>query len=112
MKLCGQVGFDLQPFQRRIVRMVLEAQREALILLPPGNGKTSLQALVALHGPQSQVGRAQSDAEWKEQPPDGTPHAPGFFESTASAFTRKQKRLQTVGCAEERPHRLDPQNIG
>jgi phage terminase large subunit-like protein len=49
LSLCGLVGFDLRPFQRRIVRLVMEAEREALILLPRGNGKTSLQALVALH---------------------------------------------------------------
>jgi phage terminase large subunit-like protein len=49
LRLCGLVGFDVRPFQRRIVRLVLEAGREALILLPRGNGKTSLQALVALH---------------------------------------------------------------
>jgi hypothetical protein len=42
LKLCGLVGFKPEPFQRRIVRMVLEAEREALILLPRGNGNTRL----------------------------------------------------------------------
>jgi phage terminase large subunit-like protein len=47
--LCARVGFALEPFQRRIARLVFEGRREVLILLPRGQGKTCLQALVALH---------------------------------------------------------------
>lgn len=46
---CEQLGADLEPFQRRIARAVLGTEREALILLPRGNGKSSLMALVAVH---------------------------------------------------------------
>src|SRR5215216_1385995 len=49
LELCRLVEFPIEPFQKRIARLVLEADREALILLPRGNSKTSLQALVALH---------------------------------------------------------------
>src|SRR5215218_9328591 len=49
LELCRLVEFPIEPFQKRIARLVLEADREALILLPRGNSKTSLQALFALH---------------------------------------------------------------
>ena len=42
-------GLDLEPFQRRIARAALGPERELLVLLPRGNSKTCLQALVALH---------------------------------------------------------------
>ena len=45
----ARVGLDLEPFQRKIAKAALGPERELLILLPRGNGKTSLQALVALH---------------------------------------------------------------
>jgi|SRR5215216_3282528 len=37
--LAARAGLLLEAFQKRIVRMVLEAEREALILLPRGNGR-------------------------------------------------------------------------
>lgn len=43
------VGLTLEPFQRRIVRAAFGAERELLVLLPRGNGKTTLIAAVALH---------------------------------------------------------------
>lgn len=49
MELAGAVGYPLEPFQRRIAKAVLGPEREALILLPRGNAKTTLTALVALH---------------------------------------------------------------
>ena len=39
----------MEPFQRKIAKAVLGPEREALILLPRGNAKTTLTALVALH---------------------------------------------------------------
>ena len=42
-------GLALEPFQRRIVRAVARGAREVVVLLPRGNGKTALMALVALH---------------------------------------------------------------
>jgi phage terminase large subunit-like protein len=45
-RLCG---IDLEPFQRRIWRAVSGSEREATILLPRGQGKTALMALVALY---------------------------------------------------------------
>ncbi len=49
LDLCRRVGFHPEPFQRRIARMVLGPEREALVLLPRGQGKSCLQSLVALH---------------------------------------------------------------
>lgn len=46
---CGRVGLDLEPFQRRIVRALFAGQRELLVLLPRGNGKTTLLAALAVH---------------------------------------------------------------
>jgi phage terminase large subunit-like protein len=39
----------LEPFQRRIAKAIAGPEREVVILLPRGQGKTSLLALVALH---------------------------------------------------------------
>lgn len=47
--LAVAAGLDLEPFQHRIARAVFNGPREVLKLLPRGNGKTALQALVALH---------------------------------------------------------------
>jgi phage terminase large subunit-like protein len=47
--LAERAGLSLEPFQKRIAREALSDVRELLILLPRGNGKTCLQALVALH---------------------------------------------------------------
>ncbi len=42
-------GLELEPFQRRILRAIASGTREMVVLLPRGNGKTSLAALLALH---------------------------------------------------------------
>ena len=42
-------GLELEPFQRRILRAIASGTREVVVLLPRGNGKTALLALVALH---------------------------------------------------------------
>ncbi len=47
--LADAVDYRLEPFQRRIVRAMLGDQRETLVLVPRGNAKTTLTALVALH---------------------------------------------------------------
>lgn len=49
VELAEAVGLDLEPFQCRIAKAALGPERELLILLARGNGKTCLQALVALH---------------------------------------------------------------
>lgn len=46
---CVGVGLHLEPFQRRIVRAALGPERETLVLLPRGQGKTTLLAALALH---------------------------------------------------------------
>lgn len=46
---CEVVGLDLEPFQRKIARAMFGAEREALVLLPRGNGKTTLLAAIAAH---------------------------------------------------------------
>jgi hypothetical protein len=54
-----RIGLDLEPFQHRIAKAALSGERELLVLLPRGNGKTCLQALVALHHLLT-----VDDAEW------------------------------------------------
>jgi phage terminase large subunit-like protein len=49
LELAEAVEYPLEPFQRRIAKAVLGPEREALILLPRGNAKTTLAALMALH---------------------------------------------------------------
>lgn len=48
-RFCREVGVELEPFQKRIVRALRGPERELLVLLPRGGGKTTLLALVALH---------------------------------------------------------------
>jgi phage terminase large subunit-like protein len=45
---CASVGLDLEPFQRRIATAANGPERELAVLLPRGNGKTSLLAAYAL----------------------------------------------------------------
>ncbi|MCB0865495.1 MAG: terminase family protein [Solirubrobacterales bacterium] len=48
-RFCTEIlGLDLEPFQLRIIREVFSDRRECLILLPRGNGKSTLLAAVAL----------------------------------------------------------------
>ena len=42
------LGHELEPFQRLIVEEIFSERREALILIPRGNGKSTLLAAVAL----------------------------------------------------------------
>jgi phage terminase large subunit-like protein len=42
-------GITLEPFQKRIAKVIAGPERETVILLPRGNSKTSLTALIALH---------------------------------------------------------------
>jgi hypothetical protein len=49
VELAKAVGLNLEPFQRQIVKEALGPERELLVLIVRGNGKTSLQAAVALH---------------------------------------------------------------
>ena len=49
LKFCDVVGLDLEPFQVRIATAFFEGERELLVLLPKGNGKTTLLAAVAVH---------------------------------------------------------------
>jgi phage terminase large subunit-like protein len=43
------VGLDLEPFQRKVAAAVLGEQHEALVLLPRGNGKSTLLGAVVVH---------------------------------------------------------------
>jgi phage terminase large subunit-like protein len=45
---CKLVGLKLEPFQKRIVADLYSERREALVLIPRGNGKTTLLAALAL----------------------------------------------------------------
>jgi hypothetical protein len=46
---CEEVGFRLEPFQKRIARAAFGKQRELLVLLPRGNGKSILLGALAVH---------------------------------------------------------------
>ncbi len=45
---CALIGLDLEPFQRKIATAASGPERELAILIPRGNGKTSLLAAYAL----------------------------------------------------------------
>ena len=45
---CIGVGLKLAPFQRKIVKAILGPQRETLVLLPRGNGKSTLLGAFAV----------------------------------------------------------------
>ena len=48
-RFCAEIlDLELEPFQTKIVREVFSDRREALILLPRGNGKSTLLAAIAL----------------------------------------------------------------
>ena len=49
LRLAEAVGLDLEPFQRKIARAYFDGERELLVMLPRGNGKTTLVAAIALH---------------------------------------------------------------
>lgn len=49
IRFCEQAGLRLEPFQRRIAKAAAGPERELLVLLPRGNGKTTLMAALALH---------------------------------------------------------------
>ena len=46
---CKLIGLDLEPFQRRIAAAANGPERELAVLIPRGNGKTTLLAAIALH---------------------------------------------------------------
>src|SRR5205809_7221224 len=48
-QFCERIGLRLEPFQRRIARAVAGPEREVVIVLPRGQGKTTLLAAIALH---------------------------------------------------------------
>jgi phage terminase large subunit-like protein len=47
--LCRLVGFELEPFQRKIASAAFGPKRELLVLLPRGNGKSRLIGTLAVH---------------------------------------------------------------
>ncbi len=46
---CQRIGFTPEPFQKRIAKVALEGPPETLILLPRGQGKTTLMAAIAVY---------------------------------------------------------------
>ncbi len=48
-RFCKQIGFELEPFQRKIARAAFAPERELVVLVPRGNGKTTLMAVLAVH---------------------------------------------------------------
>jgi phage terminase large subunit-like protein len=47
--VCEAVDFPLEPFMRRIARAYFDAAKETVAILPRGNFKTTLAALLGLH---------------------------------------------------------------
>jgi phage terminase large subunit-like protein len=62
-----QLGLRLEPFQRRIVKAISGPERELAVLLPRGNGKTSLQAAYALWHLVCRPGHVYCAAASREQ---------------------------------------------
>jgi len=48
-RFADRVGYRLEPFQKRIVQAYFGAERELAVVLPKGNAKSSLAALLAVH---------------------------------------------------------------
>jgi len=46
---CKLIGLDLEPFQRKIASAAGGPERELAVLIPRGNGKTTLLAAISLH---------------------------------------------------------------
>jgi phage terminase large subunit-like protein len=46
---CEQVGLRLEPFQRKIAKAAAGRERELVVLIPRGSGKTTLMAAIAVH---------------------------------------------------------------
>jgi phage terminase large subunit-like protein len=46
---CHRLGFEIEDFQRTILRELFGGRRELLVLIPRGNGKTTLLAAAALY---------------------------------------------------------------
>jgi hypothetical protein len=46
---CELVDFELAPYMRRIARAYFGGAREVAAILPRGNAKTTLAALIGLH---------------------------------------------------------------
>jgi phage terminase large subunit-like protein len=49
IRFCERVGYTPEPFQRKIARAVFAPEAETVVLLPRGNGKTTLLAALAVH---------------------------------------------------------------
>src|SRR5262245_35264306 len=58
-QFCKAIGLELQGFQKRIAAAAFGPERELLVSLPRGNGKTTLCAALSLyhllHRPQARV---------------------------------------------------------
>lgn len=65
---CELIGLDLEPFQRRIGRALISDVEEVVVLLPRGNGKTTLIAAFALwHLIETPDARVNFTASTREQ---------------------------------------------
>jgi phage terminase large subunit-like protein len=49
LAFCEAIGFELEPYMRRIVRAYFGRARKVAAVLPRGNAKTTLAALIGLH---------------------------------------------------------------
>jgi phage terminase large subunit-like protein len=49
LRFCRLVGFDIEPYQRRIARAAFGDARELVVVVPKGNFKTTMCSLIGLH---------------------------------------------------------------
>jgi hypothetical protein len=49
LAFCELIEFPLEPYMRRIARAYFGTAREICVVLPRGNAKTTMAALIALH---------------------------------------------------------------
>lgn len=49
LAFCGDVGFEIEPFQRTIARTIIDGPDETLVLLPRGQGKSRIVGTLAVH---------------------------------------------------------------
>jgi hypothetical protein len=49
LRLCRLLGFDIEPYQRRIARAAFGDTRELVVVVPKGNFKTTMCSLIGLH---------------------------------------------------------------
>jgi phage terminase large subunit-like protein len=102
-RFCDHLGLKLEDFQRLILREFFLGRRELLILIPRGNGKTSLFAALALwHLLTTKAPRAYIGAASKEQAGEMFDCMVEFIEGSrllSRRFVKRHNRIVLRGRA-------------